>query len=93
MDNAATGLGAHGPEAFHVGYCPHTATVYTRVTTTEGLIYPYFECYSTVWGQYPTSWLRVEGSAQSLHLPPSRRVCGLWFSVSDLGPLSHISTV
>ena len=37
------------------GYCPHTVTVYNRATI-KGLIYPYYEYYSTVteWGQYPT---------------------------------------
>ena len=36
-------------------YCPHTVTVYNRATI-KGLIYLYYECYSTVteWGQYPT---------------------------------------
>ena len=41
---------------FHLnlGYCPGTVTVYN--STMKGVIYPYYEYYSTVteWGQYPT---------------------------------------
>ena len=39
----------------YIGYCPHTVTVYNRATI-KGLIYPYYEYYSTVteWVQYPS---------------------------------------
>ena len=38
-----------------LGYCPHTVTVYKKATI-KGLIYPYYDYYSTVteWGQYPS---------------------------------------
>ena len=42
-----------------VGYCPHTATVYSRVTV-KGLLCPFSEYFPTVteWGQYPSYAVR-----------------------------------
>ena len=59
-----------------VGFCPHTVTVYNRATI-KGLIYPYYEYYSTVtgWGAVSKPGLRFREAQGKLVYREVWEVC------------------